>query len=103
MKTLAPRKAKIEGNIADVRAESFFNCMLAVRFRYGSEGQDIGASAIFSRLVDGQGQQALSSLIITGDCDYGRNSLVNYLRSKGIRNIFVMPDHLARVHPFLPA
>lgn len=40
---------------------------------------------------------------MTVDRGYGRDAFVDYLRGKGISSICVMPDHLARVHPFLPA
>lgn len=89
--------------MADVLVDSLCNCILDVGFRRMGEGEEAGACAVMERLLKGQAHQSLSSLIVTADRGYGRDSFLNYLRGKGIISIFVMSDHLARLHPFLPA
>lgn len=89
--------------MADVLADSLFNCLMAVRFRRRGEGEEVGARTVVDRLLKGQSQHSLSSLIVTADRGYVRDSFANYIRDRRIGSIFVLPDHLSRVHPFLPA
>lgn len=100
--TLSPRKAKSEGHMADVFADSLFNCVMALRLRRRDDGQEVSARAVVDELLEGHGQQALSSLIIAADRGYGCDSVVKFLRYMGIGSFFVQPDHPSIVHTFLP-
>lgn len=69
-------------------------------------GRRVGASrtsASIERLLDTDGEQTLSSHIITADRGYGRETFATYVRSKGIGSIFFMLEYHLKVHPFVPA
>lgn len=103
VKLLSPQNAKNAGHLADVLWNRGLFAYWLCNFRHRGNGQESGACAIMERLLEGEGQQSLSSLILTADRGDGRDSFVNYLRRKGISSIFVRPDHFVRVHPFLTA
>lgn len=42
-------------------------------------------------------------MILIADLIYGRDSLDNYLCRKGISSVLIIPSHLTRVHPLVPA
>lgn len=44
----------------------------------------------------------MPSLIITAYMVYRRDAFLNYLRSKGTSSIFIIAEHLSKVHTFYP-
>lgn len=103
VKTLSARKCDKEGHLADVLADAIFNDVISVRFRRRGEGQESAAIATVELRLKQSGQLTLSSLILIAGSGYGRDILVDYLRSKGISSVMINPSHLSRVHPFIPA
>lgn len=54
-------------------------------------------------IIDAQGEQSFSGIVITADRGYGEMSLVPALAKKGIGFLFIMPEHLLMCHSFVCA
>lgn len=79
------------------------NAVMAGIFRARIQGQELGARSFLERLLLSRAEQFFSSLVVTADRGYGRDALLHDLHGNGISSIIVIPDHLARLRPFLPA
>lgn len=87
----------------DVIADSVFNAVVTVRLRRRSEGPEVAAIGTVDQLLRNSGQLHISSLIPTAYRGFARDSIVDYLRRKGISSILIMPSHLTEyTHSFQP-
>lgn len=89
--------------MADVIPDAFSQVVLSVRFRRRLEAKETGTPSKIERILDYQGQLVRSMLISTADRRYGRDGFVAYLQGNWISSIFVMPENISRVHPFVAA
>lgn len=101
--TLGSRKCDKEGDLADVLADALFIVVMSVRFRRRGDGQERSAITTVERLLTQADLSTVSSLIVIGDRGYGRDSLVDLLRSWGISTVMIMLSHLSKLHPLIPA
>lgn len=49
----------------------------------------------------GRGEQALYGCIVTSGRRYCKEAFISILLSFGVESVFIMPDHLPQVHPFV--
>lgn len=101
VKMLSARKADREGHSADAVADALSRVVMALRFRRRGESQVESVGKLLSTLLDGKGQEALNSCVVTADRGYGKESFLNLFTSFGLAAVFVMPDHILRCHPFV--
>ena len=100
-KMLGSRKADKEGHSADAVADALFRIVLAIRFRRRGEQQTESVRKLFSILMDGRGEEALNGCIATADRGYEKQKFIEVLSAFGVSSVFVMLNHLLRVHPFV--
>lgn len=51
--------------------------------------------------MEGRGEEAVNGCIVTADRGYRKESFLNMFSKFGFASVFIMPDHLLRVHPFV--
>ena len=95
------RKADREGHSSDVLADSLSRAVLGVRFRRREESQFMSAKKLFNTVLEGIGKEALSLMQVTADRGFGKEMFTNIVREWGMSFIFIMPEHLPHVHPFV--
>ncbi|PXF43284.1 hypothetical protein BWQ96_06981 [Gracilariopsis chorda] len=101
VKMLSARKADKEGHSADALADALFRIILAIRFRRRGEAQTESVKKLLSTVLDGRGEEANTGCIVTADRGYGKQSFLEILSGFGLSSVFVMPEHLLRVHSFV--
>lgn len=72
-----------------------------VRFRRRGQSQVQSVDELMSGLMRWQGSQSLNGLVITADRGYGRMDLLTGLLNCGVGELFMMPEHLLKCHPFV--
>ena len=100
---LSSRKADREGHSADAVADALFKIVFAIRFRRQGESQILSVRKLLSVLMDGRGEEVMGGCIVTADIGYGEEVFMNLQSEFGVGSVFVMPDHLLRVHLFVAA
>ncbi|PXF45600.1 hypothetical protein BWQ96_04605 [Gracilariopsis chorda] len=98
---ISSRKADREGHSADALADALFRIVLAIRFRRRGEAQTESVRKMLVTLMDGRREEAVNGCIVTADRGYGKGAFMEILAEFGMGSVFVMPNHLLRVHPFV--
>ncbi|PXF45277.1 hypothetical protein BWQ96_04976 [Gracilariopsis chorda] len=101
VKMQSVRKVDKEGHSADAVADALLRLVLALHFRRPGESQLDLVRRLFTVLTEGRGGRATNNCIVTADRGYGKASFMELLPEFGFSSVFVMPDHLICVHPFI--
>lgn len=97
VKALSNRTTDKEGHATDTIAS--LTCVVFVlHFRRCGEGQLVGVKTLLNDLFDGNGTNAVISLIVTADGWYGKEPFLDKISHSGLSSALVMPNLLLRVH-----
>lgn len=84
VKMLRSRKADNDRHSADAVADVLFRVILALRFRRKGEVQLVSVRKLLETLLEGRGEESLSSLIVTADRSHGKEAFMELFMEFGL-------------------
>lgn len=99
--TLSNRKADKEGHVADVLCDAISRAISGIRFRRRGVPQESNVDELLRTNIAGSGSVSLRGVNICFDRGYSKMKEVLARAASGIGGIYIMPDHLNNVHPFV--
>lgn len=91
----------MEGHVVDCISDALFRVTLYIRIRLQGDRLVDSMKNIFSIHLDEIEEVSLNSAVVTSDRGYGREEIMEILRSCGVTSFLLIPDNLIRCHPFV--
>lgn len=94
-------RRKKEGHSLDAVADALPRIVFGLWFRRRTERQVEAMKTLVNVLLQGKGEEALNSCVVTADRGYSKESFLDLMVSFGLSTAFVLSDHIIRAHPLV--